>query len=80
MTKEEQNQIIKDTWVKNLRAEKDLPESIGDTYAAWLQGKIKQANEQLTSVENANNKQQGSAPQQSQPQAQNTGDVNGQNS
>ena len=47
MTKEEQNQIIKDTWVHNLQKEKDIPEDIGNIYRNWLLGKIKQASDQL---------------------------------
>ena len=47
MTKEEQNQIIKDTWVRNLQKEKDIPEDIGNIYHNWLLGKIKQASSQL---------------------------------
>ena len=47
MTKEEQNQIIKDAWVRNLQKEKDIPEDIGNVYRNWLLGKIKQASDQL---------------------------------
>ena len=47
MTKEEQNQIIKDVWVRNLQKEKDMPEDIGNIYRNWLLGKIKQASDQL---------------------------------
>lgn len=47
MTKEEQNQIIKDVWVHNLQKEKDIPEDIGNIYRNWLLGKIKQASDQL---------------------------------
>lgn len=47
MTKEEQNQIIKDTWVRNLQKEKNIPEDIGNIYRNWLLGKIKQASDQL---------------------------------
>lgn len=47
MTKEEQNQIIKDAWVHNLQKEKDIPEDIGNIYRNWLLGKIKQASDQL---------------------------------
>lgn len=47
MTKEEQNQIVKDTWVRNLQKEKDIPEDIGNIYRNWLLGKIKQASDQL---------------------------------
>ena len=47
MTKEEQNQIIKDALVRNLQKEKDIPEDIGNIYRNWLLGKIKQASDQL---------------------------------
>ena len=47
MTKEEQSQIIKDAWVRNLQKEKDIPEDIGNIYRNWLLGKIKQASDQL---------------------------------
>ena len=47
MTKEAQNQIIKDVWVRNLQKEKDIPEDIGNIYRNWLLGKIKQASDQL---------------------------------
>ena len=47
MTKEEQNQIIKDTWVRNLQKEKDIPEDVGNIYRNWLLGKIKQESDQL---------------------------------
>ena len=47
MTKEEQNQIIKDVWVRNLQKEKDIPEDIGNIYRNWLLGKIKQASDQV---------------------------------
>ena len=47
MTKEEQYQIIKDVWVRNLQKEKDIPEDIGNIYRNWLLGKIKQASDQL---------------------------------
>ena len=47
MTKEEQNQIIKDALVRNLQKENDIPKDIGNIYKNWLLGKIKQASEQL---------------------------------
>lgn len=47
MTKEEQNQIIKDAWVRSLQKEKDIPEDVGNIYRNWLLGKIKQASDQL---------------------------------
>ena len=47
MTKEEQNQIIKDAWVRSLQKEKDIPKDVGNVYRNWLLGKIKQASDQL---------------------------------
>jgi hypothetical protein len=47
MTKEQQNQIIKDAWVRALQKENDIPENIGNIYKNWLLGKIKQASDQL---------------------------------
>jgi len=47
MTKEEQNQIIKDAWVRNLRKENDIPNDIGNIYKNWVIGKVKAASAQL---------------------------------
>ena len=47
MTKEEQNQIIKDAWVRNLRKENDIPEDIGGLYVNWVRNMIAQASAQL---------------------------------
>lgn len=47
MTKEEQNMIIKDALVRNLRKENEIPEDIGGIYKNWLLGKIQQASSQL---------------------------------
>ena len=58
MTKEEQNQIIKDAMVRNLQKEDDIPESIGDTYRNWLAGKIQQASAQLQQPEQEQQQQQ----------------------
>ena len=51
MTKEEQNQIIKDKWVEHLQRSDDIPESIGEIYKNWLIGKIQQASSQLTQTQ-----------------------------
>lgn len=48
MTKEEQNQIIKDSLVRNLQKEVNIPEDIGVIYKNWVLGKIQEANNQLT--------------------------------
>lgn len=61
MTKEEQNQIIKDAWVRNLQKEKDIPEDVGNIYRNWLLGKIKQASDQLKQTQGP--KDQGNAEQ-----------------
>lgn len=58
MTKERQNDIIKEAWTRRLRAQLDIPESVGSLYSAWLQGKIKQASDQLTALGQAQQKQQ----------------------
>lgn len=47
MTKEEQNQIIKDALVRSLKKENDIPDDIGNIYRNWLLGKVKQASDQL---------------------------------
>ena len=47
MTKEEQNMIIKESLVRNLRKENEIPEDVGDIYKNWLIGKIQQASTQL---------------------------------
>lgn len=51
MTREEQNQIIKDKWVEHLQRSDDIPESIGEIYKNWLIGKIQQASSQLTQTQ-----------------------------
>lgn len=55
MTKEEQNQTIKDAWVRNLQKEDNIPENVGEIYRNWVLGKIQQASSQL---------QQSAQPQQ----------------
>lgn len=47
MTKQEQNQIIKNKWVEQLATEKEIPEDIANTYSVWLRGIIKNASAQL---------------------------------
>lgn len=59
MTKQEQNQIIKDKWVEHLQRSDDIPESIGEIYKNWLIGKIQQASSQLTQVQGPQGEQQG---------------------
>ena len=67
MTKEEQNQIIKDAWVRNLQKEDDIPSDIGEIYKNWLLGKIQQASSQLTqpAPEQQEQQDQGSSEQAS---------------
>ena len=58
MTKEDQNQIIKDKWVEHLQREDNIPESVGEIYRNWLAGKIQQASEQLKQPANSEGDQQ----------------------
>ena len=58
MTKEDQNQIIKDKWVEHLQREDNIPESVGEIYRNWLLGKIQQAIEQLKQPANSEGDQQ----------------------
>jgi len=58
MTKAEQNEKIKEVWMRKLRDRSDIPDSIGEIYSAWLQGKIKQASDQLTALGQAQQQQQ----------------------
>lgn len=58
MTKEEQNQIIKDKWVEHLQREDNIPDSVGEIYRNWLLGKIQQASEQLKQPANSEGDQQ----------------------
>lgn len=64
MTKEEQNQIIKDAWVRNLKKETDIPTDIGQLYENWVLVKIQEAQQQLLQP------QQQQEAQQNQPQGQ----------
>ena len=68
MTKEEQNTIIKEAWVRNLQKKTEIPEDIGNVYKNWLLGKIAQASQQMQ--QQAQQSQQGQAPQQGQEQQQ----------
>lgn len=61
MTKDEQNQIIKDAWVHNLKKQGDIPKNIGEIYKNWLLEKVREANAQLN---------EGAAQQQEQQQQQ----------
>lgn len=65
MTKEEQNQIIKNKMVEHLQREGDIPESIGEIYKNWLLGKIQQASEQLKQPANSEGDQQQQQEEQS---------------
>lgn len=64
MTKEEQNAIIKEAWVRNLRKHNDIPEDIGDIYKNWVRNKIKQASAQLVQTQSTDEQ----AAQAQQPQ------------
>ena len=59
MTKEEQNQIIKDAWVRNLQKTVNIPENIGNIYKNWLLGKIQQASQQMMQAQQTQGQQQG---------------------
>ena len=65
MTKEEQNQIIKDAWVRNLQKEGDIPESISLIYENWVLSLIQKVSSQLKpqpedeTQDKENNKQEG---------------------
>lgn len=65
MTKEEQNQIIKDKMVEHLQRENDVPDSIGEIYKNWLLGKVQQASEQLKQKQGP----QDQAPEEQQQEA-----------
>lgn len=64
MTKEEQNQTIKDAWVRNLQKEKDIPEDVGNIYRNWLLGKIKQASDQLKQAQSPQDQGDGEQEQE----------------
>ena len=51
ITKEEQNQIIKDAWVRNLQKQDNIPEDVGTIYRNWVLGKIKEAGTQLVQTQ-----------------------------
>ena len=59
MTKEEQNQIIKDAWVRNLQKTVNIPENIGNIYKNWLLGKIQQASQQMMQAQQTQGQQRG---------------------
>lgn len=63
MTKEEQNQIIKDAWVRNLQKENDIPTDIGQIYENWVLGKIQEAQQQLLQPQQQQEAQQGQEAQ-----------------
>lgn len=63
MTKEEQNQIIKDAWVRNLQKEGDIPTGIGQIYENWVLGKIQEAQQQLLQPQQQQEAQQGQEAQ-----------------
>ena len=63
MTKEEQNQIIKDAWVRNLKKETDIPTDIGQLYENWVLVKIQEAQQQLLQPQQQQGAQQGQEAQ-----------------
>lgn len=66
MTKEAQNQIIKDAWVRNLQKNNDIPKDIGNLYTNWLRGVIMNAMQQQTAKQQqaASSQQQASQEQE----------------
>lgn len=69
MTKDEQNQIIKDALVRNLQKGTEVPDDIGDIYKSWVLGKIQEAGAQL---------QQEAMKQSAQQEPETGGNENGQ--
>lgn len=61
MTKEDQNQIIKDVWTRNLQKEKDIPADIGEIYKNWLLGKIQEASVQLNPLPPQDSEEEGNS-------------------
>ena len=47
MTKQEQNQIIKDSLVRNLQKTVNIPDDIGEVYRGWVLGLIQNSQSQL---------------------------------
>lgn len=70
MTKEEQNQIIKDAWVRNLQKENDIPTDIGQIYENWVLGKIQEAQQQLLQPQQQQEAQEAQQGQQAQGEQQ----------
>lgn len=66
MTKDEQNRIIKEAWVRNLRKEKDIPSNIGELYANWVRNIVSQAS---TEMKGPPAPQEGQQPPQGQEPA-----------
>ena len=66
MTKEDQNQIIKDAWVRNLQKENDIPENVGEIYRNWVLGKVQQASAQLQQPAQPEQGQQGNEGEEQQ--------------
>lgn len=64
MTKEEMNQIIKDSLVRNLRKENDIPANIGNIYKNWVISKIKAASAQLQEPTQPEQPEQPAQPEQ----------------
>lgn len=64
MTKEQQNQYVKDALVRNLQKEVSIPEDIGETYRNWVIGLVNKSSAQLIQkTEEKNAKQQGQGGQ-----------------
>lgn len=71
MTKQEQNDIIKQVWTKHLQRTDSIPEDLADRYSIWLRSIIQQAASMLTAdgQSGGEQQQQGPAPGGEQPAA-----------
>lgn len=71
MTKQEQNDIIKQVWTKHLQRTDSIPEDLADRYSIWLRSIIQQAASMLTAdgQSGGEQQQQEPAPSGEQPAA-----------
>lgn len=63
MTKEDQNAIIKDAWVRSLQKRTSIPDDIGETFKNWVIGLTRRAAQQLTQVQGGQQQNGGQAPE-----------------
>lgn len=57
MTKQEQNTIVKEAIVRNLKKHNNIPEDIGDIFRTWVQGLVQQAVQQVMQQKGAGGEQ-----------------------